>query len=127
MDRDFLKKNRPVIPTIDLDLANSFEEQFQNETFRPILKLQDGILVGVFKQYLQNRKILIQAPTELLRKGLIKKHWNGDVTLKSLLRGLVIGHFTLKELEEYHTNEKGLNKRLNQLILQRLQSHQDEF
>ncbi len=50
------KKERPIIA--DLLNDGTLEiEKFQNEVIRPIIKMQHNLFVGVFKNYLQKRKI----------------------------------------------------------------------
>ena len=48
---------RPGIPGISDVLNKTVEESFQNETLRPILKLQHDLLVVYFKEYTETRKI----------------------------------------------------------------------
>ena len=51
-----LLKIRPKIKKVK-DFPNmSDDERFQNETIRPILKLQNPLFILVFKNYIQKRK-----------------------------------------------------------------------
>ena len=51
--RATLNAIRPVIST---DPTSSDVERFQNETLRPILKLQHDLLIGIFQHYIEQRK-----------------------------------------------------------------------
>ena len=95
-------------------------ENFQNQTLRPILKLQNDLLVRVFGQYLQKRKTRAGSAVPLpgnFIKGIIQK----DAAIRHLLVGLVVGHFTLAEWEFFARHEAELTRRTANLIVQRLQ------
>ena len=51
-----LLKIRPEIPNAKVTLLMSEEEYFQNKTIRPIAKLQNNLLVEVFKHYVKKHK-----------------------------------------------------------------------
>ena len=42
---------RPTIPQAKISDNTSEEERFQNQTLRPILKLQHPIFIEIFKQF----------------------------------------------------------------------------
>ncbi len=98
------------------------EEAFQNQTLRPILKMQHTLLAQLFQHYIHKRK---DSYFSLTRKG--KLDWiahsvRTDLRFKSLLVGAVVGHFTTAELAFFHSNEAGCTRRLTDLLVQRLQS-----
>ena len=37
----------------------SFDEQFQNATLRPVIALQNNLLIEVFKNYIVKRKCIL--------------------------------------------------------------------
>ena len=127
-DRDrILKTIRPEIPTIQSELAENSAEEFQNETLRPILKLQNDLILGVFQNSLQKRKVKTTQFSdkqfdEYIEKSLVKDH-----QLRNLLIGIAIAHFTLQELEVFQSEEKELKKRCLKMIIQRLQSQKDKL
>ena len=49
-------KIRPIIQGLGSKVPNSTEEKFQNETLRPIIKMQHDLLVKYFRSYLLNKK-----------------------------------------------------------------------
>ena len=51
-----LRRIRPEIKKIQEFENMSFEERFQNETLRPILKLQNPLFLAVFHNYIEKRK-----------------------------------------------------------------------
>ena len=48
---------RPDIPSAKVLPGMTPEEQFQNNTLRPIAKLQDQLLVAVFRNYARKREL----------------------------------------------------------------------
>lgn len=46
------KNIRPIIKEISTTLNKTVEEQFQNKTLRPIIKLQHDLLLAYFQAYL---------------------------------------------------------------------------
>ncbi|MFT6723064.1 MAG: hypothetical protein ACJA1V_001129, partial [Flavobacteriaceae bacterium] len=47
---------RPEIQNVQLNSASLQEESFQNQSLRPILKLQNNLLILVLKQYFSKHK-----------------------------------------------------------------------
>ena len=50
-------KKAHLRPKLNFEKAHTSIEQFQNEVLRPILKLQNDLLLIVFNQHVQNQKI----------------------------------------------------------------------
>ena len=51
-----LKSIRPIIVSAQINDAMTADERFQNETLRPIIKMQNHLLVVVFRNYISKRK-----------------------------------------------------------------------
>jgi hypothetical protein len=110
-------------PSLFLKKAISKEEIFQNETLRPILKLQHELIITLAEEFLKNRHISWE---DLKEKDLLQ--WlnasiKRDIPFKNQLIGLVIGQFKTDELFEYLTIQKEMNKRIIQMITERMISH----
>ncbi len=113
---------RPPIPTIiDKNAANP-AELFQNRTLRPILKLQNDLLVAVFMQYIIKRKNAFHKLTAPKKVAYIENSIRKDIKFKNLLVGVITGHFTLEEWSLFIANEGELTKRMTNLLVQRLTS-----
>ncbi len=110
-------------PSLQLPtLPSKPDEQFQNETLRPILKMQHTLLVQLFGTEIQRRKnVLFQLPKPAQLEW-ITNAVRSDQRLRNLLVGTVIGHFTLEELQIFEAHEAECSRRLVNLIIQRLQS-----
>ncbi len=117
-----LLKIRPIIPSAKLKPAVSEVEFFQNRTLRPIIKFQNDILIAVFKSYLNQKKLssLNLSPDKM--KNIIEQVFQKDVRFKIRIQGIIIGHFTLTEYDNYLKFESEINKRINQIIKERLLS-----
>lgn len=102
---------------------SSTEESFQNKTLRPILKLQNDLFVQVFINYaIKQKKVFFGlAPDKKLLyiENVIQK----DIKFRNSLKGMIIGFFTVEEYSEYIKNSSNLNKRMMNLLIERLKSN----
>jgi hypothetical protein len=115
-------------PDLGLDTQRSTpDEVFQNQTLRPILKLQHPLLVAVFGHYLAQHKNTYRNLPRTERPAWIAHTLRSNLRLRSLLTGLVIGHFTAAEWAQFVENEPERMRRLVNLLVQRLQSVADEL
>lgn len=108
-------------PALSLAKASGPIEQFQNETFRPILKFQNDLLITLSQhQFIKRKKVYFQL-SALKQAAYIEQQVIQDKNFKNLLFGTVLAHLTTEELSFYQQNESELRKRLTSLIIQRLQ------
>ena len=105
----------------------SFEERFQNQTLRPILKLQNPLLVAVFQQYIEKRKGVFYGLSVAKKLAYIENALIKDQMFNNTVKGLVIGLFTLKEYEAYITQASALNKRMMSMLVERLKDQVQVF
>lgn len=105
-----------------LTSPSSTEEVFQNEVLRPILKLQNDLIVLTFVNYLKVNKINFNS-FGFEKKGIeIENIIRKDSKIRDLLKGLIIGLFTSTEFLEYSKNISNLNKRLLSMLIERVRS-----
>jgi len=121
------KKLVALRPQISTEEAATTSEQFQNQTLRPILKLQNELLIRVFRQYITKHKNTFRKLSAPEKETYIKKSVRQDPHLRHFVRGIVVGHFTEPEWQEYSVNEEEMNKRMLNLIEQRLLSQLTEI
>lgn len=107
--------------------SDQAEEHFQNMSLRPIIKLQNDLLVEVFRNYLYNHKTDFSNLSLEDRLHFITTATQKDTKLRGILTGIVIGHFTLEEYQYYKTNSSSINKRIIQLISERLKGNLQLF
>lgn len=111
---------RPIIP--NLSPATSPAEQFQNQTLRPILKMQNELIVQLYRHFLFKRKVKFNGMSIEQRKDWISKSISKDNRLRGILLGMVVGHFTASELNSFIEMEGEARRRIFDLLTQRLQS-----
>lgn len=122
-----LLKIRPKIKKVK-DLPNmSDDERFQNETIRPILKLQNPLFILVFKNYIEKRKrvfydLSLDEKMIYIESSIVK-----DQSFHNSLKGIIIGHFTVAEYRQYILHFSSLNKRMMNMLIKRLQNQIEVF
>ncbi|GLU52497.1 glyoxalase [Dyadobacter frigoris] len=114
-------------PNISIEPAAGIAERFQNLTLRPILKLQNSLLIRVFKQYIHQRKDTFYKLGETDQRSYITQALKLDQKFQQLLKGIIIGHFTDEEFDQFISNEHEISRRLSSLLEQRLLSNLSEF
>jgi len=96
------------------------EEIFQNKTLRPVLKLQNDLLVEVFLNYANKQKQQFYTLTLDKKLQYIDTAIHKDIKFRNVLKGIVVGFFTLDEFRIYTTNSSSINKRMMNMIIERL-------
>lgn len=112
-----------IRPTVETAPARNAAEVFQNDTLRPVLKLQHQQLVQLFEHYAAKRKFRPAKVAPDQRRDKIKELLTRDNRLRGLLFGAVIGQFTSEELTTYCDAESETNRRLTGLLTERILSH----
>lgn len=105
-----------------LTAETSEEEFFQNETLRPIMKLQNDLLVAVFQNFITSSKVDFKQISAEKRMHFIENAIKKDIKFQNLLKGIVIGLFTLEENTRYIHNSSALSKRITNLLVERIKS-----
>lgn len=99
---------------------SSTEEKFQNQTIRPILKLQNELFVESFINYINKSKSDFYNFTIERKMLFIDNAIHKDIKFRNALKGMVIALFTIDEFKEYIQNSSNLNKRMMNLLIDRL-------
>lgn len=98
------------------------EEAFQNTTLRPILKIQNDLLLQVFINYAQKQKSLFFELSPDKKMNYIEHAVQRDEKFRNSLKGMVIGLFSIEEYKSYIINSSNLNKRMMNMLIERLKS-----
>jgi len=114
---------RPIIAKALVYDNMSKDERFQNTTLRPIIKMQNELFIGVFKNYIKKRKNVFYELSLAKQLQYIENAINKDMKFRNSLKGMVIGQFTSEEYETYVTNSSALNKRMMNIVKERLVSN----
>jgi hypothetical protein len=99
---------------------SSKEEIFQNITLRPVLKLQNELFIESFINYANKHKddfFTLSTEKKLL---FIENAIHKDIKFRNALKGMVIAMFTVDEFRDYILNSSSLNKRMMNLLIERL-------
>ena len=118
---------RPEIPSAKILPNMSDEERFQNETLRPVIKLQNGLLLASFQNYIVKGKNSFYILSLENRLNYILNAIQKDIKFRYSLKGMIIGQFTLEEYEIYIKNSSALNKRMMNMVIKRLQDQIQYF
>lgn len=111
---------RPQILSAKVYDGISTEESFQNKTLRPIIKLQHNLLIAVFNNYIVKHKNVFYELSLDDQLNYISNAIQKDIKFRNSLKGMVIGQFTVEEYELYIKNSSALNKRMMNLVKERL-------
>ncbi len=117
-----LLEMRPVIDSARVSENMSLDEQFQNQTLRPITKLQEDLVLEVFRNYVHKHKNTFYELSPEKRLEYIENAITRDVKFRNSLKGIIIGQFSLEEYKKYIQNSSALNKRMMNIVKQNLQS-----
>lgn len=117
---DQRKAIRPAIATEREPISS--HEKFQNEVLRPILKMQNELLIAIFRHFMKKRKVKMNGMPKEKRDAWIAHSLSKDNRLRGMLLGTVIGQFTLQEWEGYRQDEGEIRRRITNLLTERLQS-----
>ena len=125
-----LKKNimdkkalRPVIKTIDYEQSMNPFEQFQNTVLRPILKLQNDLIMSLFANHTANRNKGFEAMAVQQKVAWIESLLQKDAAFRNQIIGIVFGLLEVEELYVYFSSKLELNRRIIQMTQQRIKDN----
>jgi hypothetical protein len=101
---------------------SSCEEIFQNRTLRPILKTQNDLFIQVFINYAIKQKNAFFSLTPEKKMSYIENVIQRDIKFRNALKGMIIALFTLEEYADYIRISSNLNKRMMNMLVERLKS-----
>lgn len=114
---------RPEIPSAKITLDMTSDEYFQNRTLRPVAKLQNDLLLAAFRNYAVKHKNVFYDLSLEKRMDYIENAIHKDMKFRNSLKGIIIGQFTLDEFDTYIQNSSALNKRMMDIVKERLKSN----
>lgn len=119
MSRSSLVHLRPRIETSDTSTTTPIE-QFQNSVLRPVIKFQHDWFV-TWGNSLPNWKMICSfsgKKEDFLAR--VSDYFSKQQDKKGIIIGAVVGLMSSEELAFYFDHEKELNKRIIQMVVQRL-------
>ena len=115
-----LLQQRPQIPSSKIHDNMSREEYFQNAVLRPVLKLQNELFIAVYINYIRKHKNVFHDLSLPKKMQYIENSVQRDVKFRNNLKGIILGQLTIEEFEVYAENSSALNKRMMNLLIERL-------
>lgn len=118
-----LVKARPQVSPKSISENMSNDERFQNSTLRPVIKLQSPLLIAAFRNYIAKWKNVFHDLSSEKRLLYIENAIQKDMKFRNSLKGMIIGQFTLQEYQTYIQNSSPLNKRMMNIVIERLKDN----
>ena len=112
---------RETIATKELENSTP-EERFQTLSLRPILKLQNELLLGLFRNHISESKNTFYSLSMENKVLFIENSLQKNIVLKNKLLGVALGMFTMEEFAVYSDKASLYNKRIMSLIVERIRS-----
>lgn len=97
-------------------------EVFQNQTLRPILKLQNEIFLMLFQDYAGSKIPDFNSLTTDKKINFIEQSLRKDHALRNIFIGMTIGMFTADEMKTYIPDKNVFHKRIITMLTERLKS-----
>lgn len=110
-----------------LTSQSTAEESFQNEVLRPILKLQNDLFIASFVNYIDENKVDFNSKTIEAKLAVIDNAIQKDIKFRNEMKGIIVGLFTIDEYSIYTKNASNINKRIKNMLLERLKSQVQLF
>lgn len=111
---------RPDVKQSHFNSEMGFDERFQNQTLRPVIKIQNDLLIEAFKNYVGKHKGVFYNLSLEKKMQYIERAIQKDIKFRNSLKGMVIGQFTVEEYQDYISNSSALNKRMMNMVIERL-------
>lgn len=105
--------------------TTSKTESFQNETLRPILKLQNEIYLMLFKDYALGKISDFDTLKKEKKILFIDQSLQKDHALRNIFIGMTIGMLAPEEMKIYLSDSKSFNKRIIAMLTERIKSQLD--
>jgi len=107
---------RPIVP-IEAETDASTVGAFLHATLRPVLKLQNDLLLAVVADFVRDHHIALR-PTDQHQQ--LSELLGRNTKLRYTVVGLITGQFTSAEYTFYRQHRPEINRRLLELALRRV-------
>ena len=115
-----MEKVRPKLPDTLTEGELKEEELFQNMVLRPVIKMQHDLLIMRLKSHLNSKRVRFNVMDNEKRTEAIIKTFQSDHNLKKEIQGMIIGQLSLAEFQLYLKSEGSFNKRIIQIVRNRM-------
>ena len=108
---------RPVVVTESATPADTAVGAFLHATLRPVLKLQNDLLLGVVTDFVRDHHITLR-PTD--QQHQLAELLARNTKLRYTIVGLITGQLTAEEYAFYRQHRPELNRRLLEMAQRRV-------
>ena len=115
-----MEKVRPNLPKSLIEGHLKQEELFQNMVLRPVIKMQHDILILRVKSYFLSKRVVFNVMDQKKRTKAIEQAFLNDHPFKKEIQGMIIGQLSQDEFQQYLQFEKSVNKRIFQMVKNRM-------
>ena len=115
-----MEKVRPKLPDTLTEGELKEEELFQNMILRPVIKMQHDLLIMRVKSHFISKRVLFNVMDNKKRTEAIIQAFQNDHNLKKEIQGMITGQLTVLEFQQYLKIERSLNKRIVQMVRNRM-------
>ena len=115
-----MEKVRPKLPDTLTEGELKKEELFQNMVLRPVIKMQHDLLIMRVKSHFRSKRILFNLMDNKKRTETIIQAFQSDHNLKKEIQGMITGQLSLAEFQQYLKSERSINKRIIQMVRNRM-------
>ena len=115
-----MEKVRPNLPGSLVEGNLKEEELFQNMVLRPVIKMQHDILILRVKSYFLLKRVVFNVMDQKKRTKAIEQAFLTDHAFKKEIQGMIIGQLGQDEFQQYLKFEKSVNKRIFQMVKNRM-------
>ena len=115
-----MEKVRPKLPDALSEGELKEEELFQNMVLRPVIKMQHDLLIMRVKSHFRSKRILFNLMDNKKRTEAIIQAFQSDHNLKKEIQGMITGQLSLAEFQQYLKSERSINKRIIQMVRNRM-------
>lgn len=122
-----LESLRPILPEKILETDLTQVERFQNSTLRPIIKLQHPLIILVFKSFIDKTDRSFLENSAEKRKKFVQVSLNKNQRLRTIYCGMILGMMKYAEAHEYYKLPSEYNKRILQMIAERILTNLSEL
>jgi hypothetical protein len=98
-------------------------ETFQNEVLRPVLKFQHDLIIRLTKDQILFQKQIANVSSIEQKRDIIKRFFISQANFKYFIIGQICGLLTTSEFEFYLKTKKELDKRITNMLADRILSH----
>ncbi|MFK8054891.1 MAG: hypothetical protein AB8F78_02125 [Saprospiraceae bacterium] len=102
-------------------------EAFQNDTLRPVIKMQHEVILRAWHRYVLEQKGKFYKLNRPDQEAYIRHSYQTNRAFRAFNLGLVCGVLTKVEWETFKLHEKELSKRVYNLVAQRVGSSAEAY